>query len=670
MPHPAAMARDPLVSFLSDHVAPQRKIALLSAAIDVEIRHGMAMITTTRLFRNEADKSLEATLYFPLPVQAVLFSLEARIGERDLAAYAFRRACSSDTRKVVLELDRTAVFHEELLKGIHKLSAGVIAPGEEVEVVLRCATTLPIEGNRGRLRIPTTLGDVYARPPVPDFDMPVRALRGARADLHIQCVGGRVSLAGGDLNQGHAVVALDMPIDLEVADLVFETLTGLAAKNRAVRRAVRLTITPTETVSRPLDLALLVDRSGSMEAPADPETASTRHDIAMAALAALAVEMRPGDAVDAWQFSRYVDWIGRAAGETPGAMLQELLGEFDHPQGGTWSGSAIQKVIGAGYRDVLVVTDGMERSVGLYGLAGTGCRVTVLLIGEDSLSQDMPHLAALTGGDIFIANGTDIEQSLRATVAGLRRASSGPEADGSFRVTRHGADIDLSWGGGEAQNTPFGRAVAALAAHFLLPLLDGDEAEDLAVAEGLVSDETILVLLDKAQPVYERWMLARMSPEELARPPDRSAAWRDIRMARLEAEIHARRREPRRSYGYPGPFAVEREEHFPLTGDLLFDENLQAIGRKIDWAIAPRRLLDGDLSELEQDLAAILERLASDPRVTTEADRLSLTPILLAVGLVARAVSPGERSAAKVEKRLLGNQEVLGTEASSRPFSW
>ena len=40
--------------------------------------------------------------------------------------------------------------------------------------------------------------------------------------------------------------------------------------------------------------------------------------------------------------------------------------------------------------------------------ARSGRRFTVVLVGEDSLEANVGHLAALTGGEIFVAAGVDL----------------------------------------------------------------------------------------------------------------------------------------------------------------------------------------------------------------------------------------------------------------------
>jgi hypothetical protein len=83
-------------------------------------------------FRNAEARPIEATLTLPVPIHAALVRLSARIGERALVATAQRRAAARATYEDALDRGRTAVLHEEVLRGIHMISVGQVPPGQEV----------------------------------------------------------------------------------------------------------------------------------------------------------------------------------------------------------------------------------------------------------------------------------------------------------------------------------------------------------------------------------------------------------------------------------------------------------------------------------------------------------------------------------------------------------
>jgi Vault protein inter-alpha-trypsin domain len=64
----------------------KRPVPLVATRFKVVLNHGLATVSATRIFKNEEETSIEATITFPMPVHAVLFSLEARLAGRVLKA--------------------------------------------------------------------------------------------------------------------------------------------------------------------------------------------------------------------------------------------------------------------------------------------------------------------------------------------------------------------------------------------------------------------------------------------------------------------------------------------------------------------------------------------------------------------------------------------------------
>ena len=127
---------DPLHALLDGAfiAGTEHPIPLQSTRFGVRIAHGLAIVSTTRIFRNCEPESIEATITFPVPVHAVLFALEARIDNRLLEAKAQRRSQARETYEDALERGKTSILHEEVLRGVHMLSVGHIPPGAEIEV--------------------------------------------------------------------------------------------------------------------------------------------------------------------------------------------------------------------------------------------------------------------------------------------------------------------------------------------------------------------------------------------------------------------------------------------------------------------------------------------------------------------------------------------------------
>src|SRR5882757_30696 len=90
---PITAATDPLAQFLETIIRQGSKtpIPLVATRIDVTIRGGLAAVTTERTFRNTEKQSIEATMTFPVPVDATLCSLAAKLDGRTLKAVAQAR---------------------------------------------------------------------------------------------------------------------------------------------------------------------------------------------------------------------------------------------------------------------------------------------------------------------------------------------------------------------------------------------------------------------------------------------------------------------------------------------------------------------------------------------------------------------------------------------------
>ncbi|MEI7609758.1 MAG: VIT domain-containing protein, partial [Rhodospirillaceae bacterium] len=143
---------------------------LLSTEIAVTIAGGLAEITTRRVFTNPCSSSIEASITLPIPIDAVVLGLRAELDGRTLVGVAKMRAAARDQFEQAIDDGKTAVLHEELIRGIHRISVGHVPPGKEVMVETVYGQVLTCAGGPARLRIPNTVGDVYGRSPLAGTD--------------------------------------------------------------------------------------------------------------------------------------------------------------------------------------------------------------------------------------------------------------------------------------------------------------------------------------------------------------------------------------------------------------------------------------------------------------------------------------------------------------------
>ncbi len=380
---------------------------------------------------------------------------------------------------------------------------------------------------------------------------------------------------------------------------------------------------------------------------------------------ALADGLVDRDIVELWEFDNALTSIGSTPtksrrslpsavlGRGPRQRLQALVARLSGPAGGTEIGAALAGLLAQSTtRDVLLITDGKSHALDVQTLAQSGRRISVVLIGEDSLEANVGHLAALSGGDIFVVAGSDLREVLAAVVGALRRPCE-PLAliTGELRqikTCRGNAALLAKWrpGDGPISRDVLGHAVAALAAGLALPALGPDAAAELAEAEGLVTHLTSLVLVDEAAQIQQGVPAAR----KIALPSPRTSL--KLCAPRLSAAISPALGAVY-SLGSAQPAPPLRRPAMPdIPPSALID--LSWMGSRIDWDAGPNQLLAGDLSGLDRDIVRLIERAAALAEVVALAAHLKIQAVTLIIGLVARAHFAANRSAGRIAKAVLG----------------
>jgi hypothetical protein len=630
----------------------KRPVPLVAARFNVDLNHGLATVSATRIFKNAEETSIEATITFPVPVHAVLFSLTARIAGRVLKARAQRKSQARDDYEDAIERGKTAVLHEEVLRGVHMLSIGHLPPGVEVEVSATWTMTLTNLNGRGYMRIPLTVGDIYGRSGLPDSDDLTYGGPVQTAELTVQCRDGQVILLGGRLDNGRAQVPLNAPIDLEVNGWTPADLCGRAADGREVV----LRVEPTSVGDADVDVALVIDHSESMGEICSADNRNlTKHQAVLAGLLTIAARIKQPDVIDLWEFDNAHRHVGSARG---GNSLQSLMGRLSGPAGGTEIGAALAGVAAQSRgRDVLLVTDGKSHALDVQALARTGRRFSVVLVGEDSLEANVGYLAALTGGEIFVSAGADLAEVLNAALLSLRTkhrpVSPITGRPQHISVRRAGMTLTAAWKEVKAsiEETAERRAVAALAAIVALPALDTESAARLAETEGLVTHLTSLVLVDEVGAAQDGIPATR----KVALPAPRLSAMQSVAsMHFMEDRAEMLSLLPSRKSALPRSSLHSNLLPSSIDSELRHVE-LSSVGAKIDWDLAPHLLQAGDLSTLDRDVARAIQTAAALTEVVVLARQLALDPVALVIGLIARSESSRSRSATRLAKAIFGD---------------
>ena len=648
---------DPLVTFLRAHTADKHPIPLVATRIDVTIRGALARVTTERTFRNDEKQSIEATMTFPVPVDATLCVLSARIDGRTLTAVAQARQEARATYESAVDQGKAAVLHEELLKGIHMLSVAHVQPGATIVVTDTWTAPLAFVGGTPQLRIPTTVGDIYGRSPLAPSDDLVTADVVHDATIRVVCEDGVATIARtGAASDGSHTITLDAPIDITVSGFVPRALEGIAADGRRVT----LHIEPAPVADASLDIDLLFDRSGSMNERASSarDRAATKYTVAKGGLVtAIGARFKGADRMRLWEFNDGVHCVGEESGTACKRLVEALRG----PDGGTEVGHAIEAAIAAEKktRNIVVVTDGKSWELDPQRLARTGIRVTAVLIGEDALDAGISHLAGMTGGQSFVATSSDAGIAIAAAIEAARapRTTPQPIEGKPMQVValRRGARVIATWGEPSEQvATAETRQIGATAAMLAIPLMQESEAKALAEAEGVVCHLTSLVLVDEAGARHEGLPAVRkvaLAAPAMARAmvamPVGMLARHDARSAAPAASRSSGRAGGLRRYLSGGTGA-----------------GLRGMIAQIDWDDEPDALCRGDLASLPQDVVAALEHAARLPAVVALASSLGRAAVVVVIALMAKAAGSASRSAQRIARTLLAGADQSAVAAA------
>jgi hypothetical protein len=629
--------------------------------IAIEITRGLAIVTTMRSFRNDEAVPIEAVLTFPVPFDAVMTGLRAVIDGRTLTAKAQAKTEARKTYEDALDRGKTAVLHEEALRGVHVLSVGQLAPAASVDVIAETVMPLSMIDGVPVLRIPTTVGQVYgASPLLPADDLITGNNALGSAELSIRVDSGSPSLHSAPLTGELATtVPLDRAIEISVPGARMGASEGYDAKGRRVH--VSLSSAPRGEGK--FDASILFDRSGSTGHCVSGHSArraewTTVWDAMKLGLAEELRKLLPRDRVSLWQFDSSCQLLGSAEG----AEAARLLPRLGAPSGGTELGAAIETVVAAGSQDILVLTDGQTWASEVHSAASRGCRISAVLVGPGSLNAMIGHLASITGGEIFYALDSDVGPAVRSAIASMRSpaaplaGSASQGAPTAVSVVRGGVRLEATW-----EMTPTGHPVDAIgrySASLAVPLLDEEQAADLAAEHGLCSHLTSLVLVDEdggaidGVPELRKIPLALPAGERVAYDMDPRKCLRALgasKMAAYDRDEFAAELYERDSR----PVGRALQASMKLDLSALSESN---VASKIDWDRLANALLAGDLSRLTDWQREAVLRLARSKPIVDLASAMGLDPVQVAIALLADTAQ--SRTAQRLTRRALRDAPV------------
>jgi Ca-activated chloride channel homolog len=439
-----------------------------------------ARLTVRHVFQSQETKPLEVIYAFALPRDAALrrflvsgpgFSVRSELKPAAEAVKAYEEG---------LEKGHLATLARQYGDGIVNLTLGNLRPGEVVTVTLQLLAGVELRDHGLRFRFPFTLAPAYhararaVRLPggwgemelpedefgdviLPNFAPDARQLHQVGFDLSVWMPEEMEELASPShpvrvvrQDGRHARVSLAAEKDVPDRDLVLDVrarqeirgaLAGLGSDGKGYFAALAASGSFGNTARTPRRVALVLDRSGSMQ--------GLPLEQARKALEACLAALDPDDQFAILAFDNHLEPFAPGlvtAGEAQRDAARQFLGGIT-ARGGTELAAAVLAaagMLGAEGGDILVVTDGQVFGTEniLAQVRPAALRIHCLGIGSASQDRFLALLARETGGvsrfvtprervdipavDLFASIGRSLATGITVAVDGLAGAGIAP----------------------------------------------------------------------------------------------------------------------------------------------------------------------------------------------------------------------------------------------------
>lgn len=440
-------------------------------------------VTVIRKYINNSEKSIEALNTFLVPLQASLYYLSYEIDGRIVTGSIQKKNNARDIYEQNIDDGKSVILHEELLRGIHLLSIGHIPPHKEVAITIKYSMPVSLISETGIWRIPVTIGDVYGKSPLSESDDFCFSEEQKYANIYLS-----------DRAKSKGIISplkclLNQSIDIKIKNiskLMDTSYSYIKLKDKNFKISILPSLNKNDSN---LSLDVVCDISGSMKKE-NNNTGISLYNYMRVGL--LDNNIKENDDITLWEFNENIRRID--------GNYQDSIYDLQKPNGGTCIGKALETVIRqSNKRDILMITDGKSYDLDVHKISGMGKRISVVLVGKDSLEANIGHLAVLTGGQLFFTDdtcGPIIKQAYNALRYNYaERIEQLNILKDKYTISYGGLDYNISICEQHINDiTPSGYAIV----NMLLPYLTKELAEDICLSNHIVSYLTSLILVDEA----------------------------------------------------------------------------------------------------------------------------------------------------------------------------
>ncbi|MTH95160.1 VIT domain-containing protein [Roseibium sp. RKSG952] len=472
---------------------------LKSVSCKVKVKKGLVRVRMTRLFANGGDRAMEAIMTFPVPFDAVVTRLKVINDGRVMRGDAVAKVKAREAYEEAVDSGKAAVLHEELLRGLHMVSVANVLPGREISVETEFALPVSMIDGTAHIFIPQTVGQIYGRSPFSASDDIVANAAPIMADVQVD--GDFEGFRIHDASNGK--VATDVPILILIPRYKPGKIVTVAADGTPIELDIE-EFTPRTSSIR---CDILLDKSGSMSMSSG--CLAGKKDKFTQVIAALkdqrALAIQADDQISGWEFDNNC----RKVFEGSARDLARNASLFSSPSRGTNIAAAVEMVTASHEAtNVLLITDGRSHiPIDIQKAAKSGACFTVVLVGNGALEANVGHLAAITGGRMFVASDDQVTSAIFSAFESMCVADRSTEKNEADAVRPCGGSTvfvrKLRVRTGLPERKGFARLASAYAAHVLGQSMDEEAAAEYFAAEGIVSHLTSIVLVDESAEVSE-----------------------------------------------------------------------------------------------------------------------------------------------------------------------